>query len=315
MSAMTARQSTPLIDRLPAVRGRLTAGAPLSGVTWFRVGGPAEVMFRPADRDDLLGFLKAKPADVPVTVLGVASNVLIRDGGLPGVTLRLGRGFAEVTAEGSDILCGASVLDVNVARAAKQAGTAGLEFLSGVPGTIGGAVRMNAGAYGKETKDVLVWAEAADAAGKVHRLTNADLKFEYRRSALPEDWICLGARLAGAPGDPAEIDARMKEIQDQRADSQPIRSRTGGSTFKNPQGSPGGHKAWQLIDAAGCRGLTVGGAMVSEKHCNFLINTGEATAADLENLGEEVRRRVKANSGIELEWEIKRLGLPAGGAS
>jgi len=273
------------------------------------------VMFRPADRDDLLDFLQAKPADVPVTVLGVASNVLIRDGGLPGVTLRLGRGFAEVTAEGSDILCGASVLDVNVARAAKQAGIAGLEFLSGVPGTIGGAVRMNAGAYGKETKDVLVWSEAADAAGKVHRLTNAELKFEYRRSALPEDWICLGARLAGAPGDPAEIAARMQEIQSQRADSQPIRSRTGGSTFKNPQGSPGGHKAWQLIDAAGCRGLTVGGAMVSEKHCNFLINTGEATAADLENLGEEVRRRVKATSGVELEWEIKRLGLPAGGAS
>jgi UDP-N-acetylmuramate dehydrogenase len=311
MSAMAARQSTSLIDRLPAVRGRLTANAPLNGITWFRVGGPAEVMFRPADRDDLLDFLQAKPADVPVTVLGVASNVLIRDGGLPGVTLRLGRGFAEVTAEGSDILCGASVLDVNVARAAKQAGIAGLEFLSGVPGTIGGAVRMNAGAYGKETKDVLVWAEAADAAGKVHRLTNAELKFEYRRSALPEDWICLGARLAGAPGDPAEIAARMQEIQSQRADSQPIRSRTGGSTFKNPPGE----KAWQLIDAAGCRGLTVGGAMVSEKHCNFLINTGEATAADLENLGEEVRRRVKATSGVELEWEIKRLGLPAGGAS
>jgi UDP-N-acetylmuramate dehydrogenase len=310
MSAMAAQQSTPLIDRLPAVRGRLTANAPLSGITWFRVGGPAEVMFRPADRDDLLDFLKVKPADVPVTVLGVASNVLIRDGGLPGVTLRLGRGFAEVTAEGSDILCGAAVLDVNVARSAKQAGIAGLEFLSGVPGTIGGALRMNAGAYGKETKDVLVWAEAADAAGEVHRLSNAELKFAYRRSALPEDWVCLGARLAGVSGDPAAIDARMKEIQDQRADSQPIRSRTGGSTFKNPPG----YKAWQLIDAAGCRGLTIGGAMVSEKHCNFLINTGEATAADLENLGVEVRRRVKAASGVELDWEIKRLGLPAGGA-
>jgi len=315
MSAMAARETPPLIDRLPAVRGRLTANAPLSGITWFRVGGPAEVMFRPADRDDLLEFLAAKPADVPVTVLGVASNVLIRDGGLPGVTLRLGRGFADIAADGSDILCGAAALDLNVATAAKLAGIAGLEFLSGVPGTIGGAVRMNAGAYGKETKDVLVWAEAADAAGKVHRLSNAELKFEYRRSALPEDWICLGARLAGVSGDPAAIDARMKEIQDQRADSQPIRSRTGGSTFKNPQGAPGGHKAWQLIDAAGCRGLTVGGAMVSEKHCNFLINTGAATAADLENLGEEVRRRVKANSGVELEWEIKRLGLPAGGAS
>jgi len=306
MSAMAARETPPLIDRLPAVRGRLTANAPLSGITWFRVGGPAEVMFRPADRDDLLEFLAAKPADVPVTVLGVASNVLIRDGGLPGVTLRLGRGFAEVTAEGSDLLCGAAVLDVNVARTAKQAGIAGLEFLAGVPGTIGGAVRMNAGAYGKETKDVLVWAEAADPEGKVHRLSNADLKFEYRRSALPEDWICLGARLAGQPGDPAEIEARMKEIQGQRAESQPIRSRTGGSTFKNPPGQ----KAWQLIDAAGCRGLKLGGAMVSDKHCNFLINTGEATATDLENLGEEVRRRVKETSGIELEWEIKRLGVP-----
>jgi UDP-N-acetylmuramate dehydrogenase len=308
MSAMAAEQRTPLIDRLPAVRGRLTANAPLAGITWFRVGGAAEVMFRPADRDDLLDFLKAKPADVAVTVLGVASNVLIRDGGLPGVTLRLGRGFADIAAEGSDILCGAAALDLNVATAARIAGIAGLEFLSGVPGTLGGAVRMNAGAYGKETKDVLVWAEAADPHGKVHRLTHADLKFEYRRSALPEDWICLGARLAGAPGDPAEIDARMKQIQSQRADSQPIRSRTGGSTFKNPPG----HKAWQLIDAAGCRGLTMGGAMVSDKHCNFLINTGEATAADLENLGEEVRRRVKQTTGVALEWEIKRLGVPAG---
>jgi UDP-N-acetylmuramate dehydrogenase len=311
MSAMAARHNTSLIDRLPAVRGRLTADAPLAGITWFRVGGPAEVMFRPADRDDLLDFLKTKPADVPVTVLGVASNVLIRDGGLPGVTLRLGRGFADIAADGSDILSGAAALDINVARSARQAGIAGLEFLSGVPGTIGGAVRMNAGAYGKEIKDVLVWAEAADPQGRVHRLDNSDLKFEYRRSALPEDWICLGVRLAGVPGDPAEIDARMKAIQDQRADSQPLRSRTGGSTFKNPPGQ----KAWQLIDAAGCRGLTVGGAMVSEKHCNFLINTGEATAADLETLGEEVRRRVKAQSGVELEWEIKRLGIPAAGNS
>ncbi|HEY9537046.1 MAG TPA: UDP-N-acetylmuramate dehydrogenase [Kiloniellaceae bacterium] len=308
---MTAEHRTPLIDRLPAVRGRLTENAPLAGVTWFRVGGPAEVMFRPADRDDLLAFLEAKPADVPVTVLGVASNVLIRDGGLPGVTLRLGRGFADIVADGNDILCGAAALDINVATAARVAGIAGLEFLSGVPGTIGGAVRMNAGAYGRETKDVLIWAEAADPRGKVHRLSNTELKFTYRRSALPEDWICLGARLAGTSGDPAEIEARMKEIQGQRADSQPIRSRTGGSTFKNPPG----HKAWQLIDAAGCRGLTIGGAMVSDKHCNFLINTGTATAADLENLGEEVRRRVKASAGITLEWEIKRLGVPAGGAA
>jgi len=250
-------------------------------------------------------------------VLGVASNVLIRDGGLPGVTLRLGRGFADIVPEGSDVVCGAAALDLNVATAARIAGIAGLEFLSGVPGTIGGAVRMNAGAYGKETKDVLVWAEVADPQGKFHRLNNAELKFAYRHSALPEDWICLGARLAGTPGDPAVIEARMKEIQGQRADSQPIRSRTGGSTFKNPPGHPEGLRAWQLIDAAGCRGLTLGGAMVSEKHCNFLINTGNATAADLENLGEEVRRRVKQHSGIELEWEIKRLGVPAsaGGAA
>jgi len=307
MSAMAAQQYSPLIDRLPCVRGRLTENAPLAGITWFRVGGPAEVMFRPADRDDLLDFLKAKPAEVPVNVLGVASNVLIRDGGLPGVTLRLGRGFADIAAEGSEILCGAAALDVNVATAAKLAGIAKLEFLSGVPGTIGGAVRMNAGAYGKETKDVLVWAEAADPQGVVHRLSPAELNFEYRRSALPADWICLGARLRGAPGERAEIEARMKEIQSQRADSQPVRSRTGGSTFKNPAG----HKAWQLIDAAGCRGLSLGGAMVSEQHCNFLINTGTATAADLENLGEEVRRRVKEQSGVDLEWEIRRLGLPA----
>ena len=307
MSAMTADKPTPLIDRLPAVRGRLTAEAPLAGITWFRVGGAAEVMFRPADRDDLIAFLRAKPTDVPVTVLGVASNVLIRDGGLPGVVLRLGRGFADIEVEGSDLLCGAAALDLNVATSAKLAGIAGLEFLSGVPGTIGGAVRMNAGAYGKEIKDVLVWAEAVDRSGGLRRLSNADLGFEYRRSALPADWICLGARLAGAPGEPGEIEARMKEIQGQRAGSQPIRSRTGGSTFKNPPG----HKAWQLIDAAGCRGLKRGGAMVSEQHCNFLINTGDATAADLENLGEEVRRRVKAQSGIELEWEIKRLGVPA----
>jgi len=312
MSAMAARQNTPLIDRLPAVRGRLTENAPLAGITWFRVGGPAEVMFRPADRDDLVDFLKAKPAEVPVNVLGVASNVLIRDGGLPGVTLRLGRGFADIAAEDSDIVCGGAALDVNVATAAKLAGITGLEFLSGVPGTIGGAVRMNAGAYGKETKDVLVWAEAVDPQGELHRLSPADLKFEYRHSALPADWICLGARLHGEPGERSEIEARMKEIQSQRADSQPVRSRTGGSTFKNPVG----HKAWQLIDAAGCRGLSIGGAMVSEQHCNFLINTGTATAADLENLGEEVRRRVKEQSGVELEWEIRRLGLPAsdGGA-
>ena len=304
MTIMAATRNSGLMARLPEVRGRLTEQAPLGGITWFRVGGPAEVMFRPADREDLLAFLAAKPAEVPVTVLGVASNVLIRDGGLPGVVIRLGRGFADIEAAEDDLLCGAAALDINVATSAKLFGIAGLEFLSGVPGTIGGALRMNAGAYGKEIKDVLVWAEAADPEGRLHRLSPEEMGFRYRHSDLPADWIALGARLHGVPGDPEVIDARMREIQSQRAESQPIRTRTGGSTFKNPPG----HKAWELIDAAGCRGLTVGGAMVSEKHCNFLINTGTASAADLENLGEEVRRRVKAQSGVELEWEIRRLG-------
>ena len=305
---MTQLSTTPLLKRLPAVRGRYSENAPLSGITWFRVGGPAEVSFRPADRDDLLDFLKAKPKDVPVTVIGVGSNLLVRDGGIPGVVLRLGRGFADIGAEGHDILSGAAALDLNVAKAAQLSGIAGLEFLCGVPGTIGGAVRMNAGAYGKELKDVLIWAEAADAKGKVHRLTPAELAFSYRHSSLPPDWICLGVRLRGSAGDRDAIAGRTAEIQDQRGGSQPIRSRTGGSTFKNPPG----HKAWELIDAAGCRGLTRGGAMVSEKHCNFLINTGTASASDLEDLGEEVRARVKAASGVELEWEIRRIGLPAG---
>lgn len=304
-----ARSTTPVIDRLPPVRGRLTAEAPLDKVTWFRVGGPAEVMFRPADRDDLLDFLRGKPADVPVTVIGVGSNSLVRSGGVPGVVLRLGRDFAQAEAKGTNLLCGGSCLDVNAATAAQQAGIAGLEFLAGVPGTVGGGVRMNAGAYGKEFKDVLIWAEAVEPDGTLHRLTPADLDFAYRHSALPEDWIVLRVELEGEAGDRTAIAARIKEIQDARAASQPIRTRTGGSTFKNPPGE----KAWQLIDAAGCRGLMVGGAQVSEMHCNFLINTGTATAEDLEELGEEVRRRVKANSGIELEWEIRRIGVRAGG--
>ena len=298
-----------LIDRLPPVRGRYGEAAALDRITWFRVGGPAEVMFRPADRQDLLDFLKAKPADVAVTVVGVGSNLLVRDGGVPGVVLRLGRGLAEVTTEGEALTCGAAALDVNAAKAARLAGIGGLEFLRGVPGTIGGALRMNAGAYGKEIKDVLVWAEAADPAGRVHRLDAADLGLSYRHSAVPEDWIFLTARLAGRRDDPAAIQARMDEIQEARGDTQPIRSRTGGSTFKNPPPElSGGRKAWQLIDAAGCRGLTLGGAQVSEKHCNFLINLGAASAADLEDLGEEVRRRVEADSGVRLEWEIRRVG-------
>ena len=304
---MAAPPPSRLIDRLPPVRGRLSENAPLAGITWFRVGGPAEVMFRPADREDLEAFLEAKPADVPVTVIGVGSNLLVRDGGVPGVVLRLGRGFVEIETEGHELLCGAGALDLNVATYAKRAGLGGLEFLCGVPGTLGGALRMNAGAYGTEIKDVVIWAEAMDPKGEVHRLDPAALGFGYRGCAVPQDWIFLGARLRGQPDEPNAIARRMAAIQEARADSQPLRTRTGGSTFKNPQGA----KAWQLIDRAGCRGLKRGGAMVSEKHCNFLINTGHATAADLEALGEEVRRRVQATSGVELEWEIRRIGVPA----
>lgn len=305
MMAAAQMRHDDLIARLPPVRGRLTAQAPLADVTWFRVGGPAEAMFRPADRDDLVAFLKAKPADVPVSVLGVGSNTLVRDGGIAGVVIRLGRGFVEVEADGSDLIAGAGAPDVNVAMTAQRAGIAGLEFLRGIPGTIGGGLRMNAGAYGREFRDVLVWAEAIDAQGNLHRLTPAEMHFSYRHCGVPEDWIFIACRLKGEAGDPAAIQARMDEIQAAREGSQPIRSRTGGSTFANPEG----HKAWQLIDAAGCRGLVVGDAQVSEQHCNFLINRGSATAADLETLGETVRERVKANSGVELRWEIRRIGM------
>lgn len=297
-----------LMTRLPAVRGRLAAAAPLADITWFRVGGLAEVMFRPADRDDLVAFLKGKPADVAVTALGVGSNTLVRDGGVDGVVVRLGRGFVEIEAEGEEIVAGAGALDVNVAQTAQIHGIAGLEFLRGIPGTVGGGLRMNAGAYGTEFKDVLVWAEAVDMQGNLHRLSPAEMKFGYRHCGVPADWIFLGARLKGRVGDKADIQARMDEIQAAREGSQPIRARTGGSTFANPEG----HKAWQLVDAAGCRGLVVGDAQVSEQHCNFLINRGNATAADLETLGETVREKVKASSGIELRWEIKRIGKRAG---
>jgi len=314
---MPAARATPhLIDRLPKVRGRLTADAPLAQVTWFRVGGPAEVLFRPADVDDLAAFLAAKPVDVPVTVIGVASNLLVRDGGVKGVVVRLGRGFVDITARDTLIEAGAGALDLNVALTARDAGIAGLEFLSGIPGTIGGGLRMNAGAYGSEFKDVLQSATALDPAGKKHTLSLSELRLSYRHSGVPEDWIFVGATFAGSKGDPLTIARRMDEIQKAREESQPIRARTGGSTFANPAS----HKAWQLIDEAGCRGLQRGGAMVSEKHANFLINTGNATAADIEGLGEEVRARVKAKSGITLQWEIRRIGEPphlekSGGAS
>lgn len=294
-----------LLARMPAVRGRLTEGSILAKVTWFQVGGPAEVMFKPADLNDLQDFLAALPGDIAVTPIGVGSNLLVRDGGVKGVTLRLGREFAEVTVEEGDrIRAGVSVLDLNLAKAAARAGLAGLEFYSGIPGTVGGALRMNAGAYGTETKDVLVEAVALDRQGRRHVLSNADMGFTYRHADVPDDWIFVEAVYQGRPGKRDEIEARMAEIQAAREASQPIRSRTGGSTFKNPDGG----KAWQLIDQAGCRGLMVGGAQVSEKHCNFLINTGTATAADLEQLGEEVRRRVERASGVALHWEIKRIG-------
>lgn len=295
------------VEALPPLKGRLQRNADLAKITWFRVGGPAEVMFRPEDMEDLQTFLAAKPADVPVTVIGVGSNLLVRDGGVPGVVIRLGKEFANISVEGNLLRCGAATPDLYVARAARDAGLAGLEFLCGVPGTIGGALRMNAGAYGGEAKDVLRRAWALDSAGILHILSNAGMDFSYRHCGVPEDWIFTEAEFEGRPGDQAEIAARMEEIGETRMDSQPVRSRTGGSTFANPEGA----KAWQLIDAAGCRGLVRGGAMVSEQHCNFLINTGGASAADIEGLGEEVRRRVRENSGIELRWEIRRIGVPA----
>lgn len=302
------RAMTSLIERLPAVRGRYTEDADLAKTTWFRCGGPAEVLFRPADADDLVEFLATRPADVPVTVIGVGSNLLIRDGGVPGVVIRLARGFTEVTLEEGDRLrAGAGALDLNVALTAQQAGLTDLEFFSGIPGTVGGALRMNAGAYGGEIKDVLVEAEAVDPFGKRHRLDAAAMGFSYRRSEVPAGWIFLSALLQARKGDPASIAQRMADIRKSREETQPTRARTGGSTFKNPEG----HKAWQLIDKAGCRGLRIGDAMVSDKHCNFLINTGAATATDIETLGEEVRRRVFETSGIRLDWEIRRIGVPS----
>jgi UDP-N-acetylmuramate dehydrogenase len=309
---MPARKSTDrLIDRLPKVRGRLSENAPLANTTWFRVGGPAEILFRPADLDDLADFLAQKPADAKVTVIGVASNLLVRDGGVPGVVIRLGREFAGIDAVGdAALVAGGAAMDVNVARAAAEAGIAGLEFLCGVPGTIGGALRMNAGAYGAEIKDVVIWAKALDLNGRRYCLGPERLGLTYRHSAVPEGWIFTLAKLQGRPGDRAQVLKRMGEIQAQRTDTQPVRMRTGGSTFANPPG----HKAWELIEQAGCRGLRRGGAAVSEKHCNFLINTGDATAADIEGLGEEVRRRVHEATGVTLEWEIRRIGVPAGPA-
>ena len=296
-----------LLAALPDLRGKLKSSASLADLTWFRVGGPAEILYSPADEADLAYFMKRTPANVQVTVVGLGSNLLVRDGGIAGVVIRLGRGFGEIKIEdGSRLRVGAAVPDVKVARAAADAGIAGLSFYRGIPGGVGGALRMNGGAHGRETKEVVIEARAVDRKGEIHVLPVAELHYDYRHCGAPEDFIFTEALFQGEPGEPATILAEMEDIAAYREQAQPIKSRTGGSTFKNPPGK----KAWQLIDAAGCRGLMVGDAKVSEMHCNFLINEGNATGADLEQLGETVRARVKETSGVELEWEIKRLGIP-----
>jgi UDP-N-acetylmuramate dehydrogenase len=289
-----------------ALFARLRQNADLSKTNWFGVGGRAEYLFKPENASDLADFLAALPAEIPVTVLGVGSNIIIRDGGIDGVVVKLGRSFTEyaVTSTEYQLEVGAANLDLNIANFAAENGIAGLEFLSGIPGTIGGAVRMNAGAYGADISQVLVSAEVVTRDGKILEITNAELGFFYRKSNLPEGAIVTKAILQGKAGKREEIFARIADIKKSREETQPIRERTGGSTFKNPEGN----KAWELIDRAGCRGLMVGGAQMSEKHCNFMINTGNATASDLENLGEEVIKRVLAKTGITLEWEIKRIG-------
>jgi UDP-N-acetylmuramate dehydrogenase len=291
---------------MPQLRGRLTANQSLAELTWFRVGGPAQMLFTPADEDDLAYCLARLPAELAVTVVGVGSNLIVRDGGLPGMVIRLSpRGFGEARAQGDIVTAGTATLDKRVAEVAAAADLAGLEFFFGIPGTIGGALRMNAGANGAETKDVLIDATGVGRDGQKHVVNNAGMKFVYRNSGVDASIIFTAARFKGTPAASEAIRARMNEVQAHREAAQPIREKTGGSTFKNPPS----HSAWKLIDAAGCRGLRVGGAQVSEMHCNFLINTGDATAADIETLGETVRARVKENSGIELHWEIKRIGI------
>lgn len=289
---------------LPPVRGLLREAVPLGPLTWLRVGGPARFLFQPADREDLVRFRRALDGALPIFPMGVASNLLVRDAGLEAVVVRLAGELARIEIEGTTLLAGAGARDQRVAQEACRAGLSGLEFLIGIPGTIGGAVAMNAGAFGGETADRLLWAELLDAEGRIQRLVREELGLAYRTSRLPEGAIVLRAAFALAEGDPAAIRARMDAIRAEREAAQPLGVATGGSTFKNPPGA----KAWQLIEAAGCRGLRLGAAMVSEKHCNFLINTGGATAAELEGLGERVRERVRAHSGVTLEWEIVRVG-------
>ena len=304
---MTFPDITPeLKSVMPELRGRLLANQPLAELTWFRVGGPAQVLFTPLDEDDLAYFLARLPGEWGVHVVGVGSNLIVRDGGLPGVVIRLGpRGFGETTAHENIVSAGAAALDRRVAETAVAANLSGLEFLFGIPGTIGGALRMNAGANGAETKDVLIEAFGVARDGKKHAFSNVDMTFSYRNSGLDASIIFTSARFRAQSAAPEAIRARMNEVQNHRESAQPIREKTGGSTFKNPPGQ----SAWKLIDAAGCRGLRVGGAQVSEMHCNFLINTGSSTAKDIETLGETVRKRVKEHSGIELHWEIKRIGI------
>ncbi|HEX3983681.1 MAG TPA: UDP-N-acetylmuramate dehydrogenase [Acidisoma sp.] len=291
-------------DGLPPLKGRVEAHAALGPLTWFRVGGPADYLVKPASAADLAQFLAALSEDMPITVIGAASNLIIRDGGIEGVVIRLTRGFSAVEVTAKGITCGAAALDATVAEHAAAAGLGGLEFLSGIPGSIGGAVAMNAGAYGNDMKAVLDWVEIVTRQGQVLRLPAEELHLSYRHSQLPPGSVVTRARLRAHPAEPSLIAARMAEIRESRTKTQPVRARTGGSTFANPPGQ----KAWELIDAAGCRGLTRGAAQVSELHCNFLLNNGGATAADLEGLGEEVRRRVMAATGVSLAWEIKRIG-------
>lgn len=297
--------STPT-DYFSGLKGKAEANGSLADFIWFRTGGPAEWLVKPRDVDDLAQFLRALPADVPVLPVGVGSNLIVRDGGVPGVVIRLPKSFAKVSTEpGNHIRAGGAAMGITVASAARDAGIAGLEFLRGIPGTVGGAVRMNAGAYGREAKDILVECTLVTREGRVEVWPLEKLAFTYRHSDVPDGAVVVEALFQGSAGDPAAIGAEMDRIAAEREASQPLRSRTGGSTFKNPEG----HKAWQLVDTAGCRGLRRGGAQVSEKHCNFLLNLGEATAADIEDLGDEVRARVKAATGIDLTWEIARVGV------
>jgi UDP-N-acetylmuramate dehydrogenase len=305
---MMAEHNLPstLIERMPTVRGRITANEPMARYTWFKVGGPAEVFFRPADEQDLAEFLQEISDDVPIFILGNASNLIVRDGGIEGVVIRLGSAFSQISIEGLDISAGAGAADQIVSRRACDGGIAGLEFLSGIPGTLGGAVVMNGGAYGSDVSEICTSVRCVDRSGQIHECAANTLGFSYRHSKIDPNWIITDVRLRGIAGDKTEISKRMEAIQSERGVTQPVKTLTGGSTFANPDN----HKAWQLIDQAGCRGLKCGGAMVSELHCNFLINTGDATAQDIETLGEEVRRRVFERSGVRLEWEVRRVGQP-----